>query len=268
MNEQNIVIEQSATVPAAAIPQVQASGRLIAHRGAKIVDRAKLRDLPPVEGTDSWNPIPHIELVETLTKEFNFNGWNVEQEQFAIQKQDNLLFGVFKLSRRSEGGDYQGAFGFRTSNDKTLALRAVAGVSVFVCDNLALAGDQIVLKRKHTKNLDLRWEVHTAFDRFQASYARFGYNVETMKKLPLKDEDAKLLIYNAVKNRVVPLKLFGTIDQEYFEPSCDWGTHSLWRLNNAFTFACRDLNPAPKMDHLSKVGQYFNELIPQFQQAI
>jgi len=53
------------------------------------------------------------------------------------------------MSLRSPYGDYTDAVGLRNSHDKSFPIGIAFGSRVFVCDNLAFIGDQVI-RRKHT----------------------------------------------------------------------------------------------------------------------
>src|SRR5689334_4123229 len=100
-------------------------------------------------GTSTFKPIPHIELVESLERVLRQQQIAISQEKFAIRRDGSALFGVLNLAY-SESEDGTAALGLRTSNDKTMSIQICAGLTVFVCDNLAFRGDLIALRRKHT----------------------------------------------------------------------------------------------------------------------
>src|SRR5688572_3490583 len=122
------------------------SGRLIAHVGAEYIDREGLRLLETPQGTDTWQPIPHFELVTALEGQLRARGISIVRESFAVQKAK--LFGVLDTDYQvtEEGG---AAVGIRTANDKSLALQLAIGYRVFVCDNMSFNGDLIAVKKKH-----------------------------------------------------------------------------------------------------------------------
>lgn len=239
---------------------------LSVHKGGKIVTRDELKLLPAPVGTDSWKPIPHHQLVEVLDGEFKRRNIEVVRSQFATQKKEaTLLFGVYDLKIVSGSGEFGAAYGFRTSNDKSLALRGIVGSRVFVCDNLALSGDEIVLNRRHTSGLKVEVEVMESVTRFFEKYNLIEDSVNKMKDYKLTDWMAKDLIYDAmIVHRVMPLRLIENVHQEYFEPTYpefkEMG-ENLWRLNNAFTTTAKQLNVNSQLEHLKEVGRYFNPLI-------
>ena len=63
------------------------------------------------------------------------------------------MFGLLEANHDFDGIRF--AIGLRNANDKSMRLGMVAGYRVFVCDNMAFAGDFNPLLAKHSKNLDL-----------------------------------------------------------------------------------------------------------------
>jgi hypothetical protein len=118
------------------------AGKLVAHVGAQSIDREGLKLLETPQGTDTWTPIPHYDLVQALDGQLKARGISIVEEQFAVQAAK--LFGVIDTDYQvtEEGG---AAIGIRTANDKSLALQLAIGYRVFVCDNMSFAGDLRVL---------------------------------------------------------------------------------------------------------------------------
>jgi hypothetical protein len=133
------------------------------------------------------------------------------------------------------------AIGIRTSNDKSLALQLAIGFRIFVCDNMAFAGDLIALRRKHTGNLDLHREFAEGIGRYVAQYPKLQENISWWKERTVSKERGKQLIYDIFKQRIVPLRLF--------HPSVsDWEAaedKTMWRLHNCMTAHIKTLRPAP-----------------------
>jgi hypothetical protein len=87
----------------------------------------------------------------------------IAKEEYAIQREGNYLFAALTTNWLNTG-ETAAAIAFRHSNDKTEAMKMYAGVSVFICENMALSGDEIILNRKHTTRLNVAAELTTAFD--------------------------------------------------------------------------------------------------------
>src|SRR5207253_4240348 len=136
-----------------------------------IVTRAQLLAIPTPEPTATFRPVPHYELIDMLDRVLNQASIHIRQEQFALRRDGAVLFGVLQLAY-GESGDGVAALGLRTGNNKTMSLQICAGLSVFVCDNLAFRGDLIALKRKHTPGLNLKQELTLAVLRFQEHFGQ------------------------------------------------------------------------------------------------
>ena len=118
-----------------------AAATLMSHTGeTEIVTREQLAALPAVVGTDTFKPIAHIELVQTMEKVLRYRGVEIVKEQYALRRDGSRLFGTFDLNYPGLAGT-RAAIGFRTANDKTMSIQIVAGMTVFVCDNVVLNGD-------------------------------------------------------------------------------------------------------------------------------
>jgi hypothetical protein len=57
-------------------------------------------------------------------------------------------------------------------------------VHVFICDNMALSGDEIILNRKHTTRLNVAAELTNAFDRYKDGALVLQRNIEDLSPGP------------------------------------------------------------------------------------
>lgn len=231
------------------------AGRLIAHAGAVLMHREELKALETPQGSDTWTPIPHYDLVQALDGQLKARGITIVKESFAVQKAK--LFGVLDTDYQvtEEGG---AAIGIRTSNDKSLALQLAIGYRVFVCDNMCFAGDLIALNRKHTGNLDLHGEFATAMTRYVRDYRRLQDDIQVWKDTPIDTERAKRLIYDVFAQKIVPLRLFHPITESWKAVMTTWGKESTaWHLQNACTAHIKKLRPAPAFTATVKLGKFF-----------
>jgi len=231
------------------------AGKLMAHVGAQSMDREGLKALETPQPTDSWTPIPHYDLVQALEGQLLARGITIVKEQFAVQQAK--LFGVIDTDYQvtDEGG---AALGIRTSNDKSLALQLAIGYRVFVCDNMAFAGDLIALRRKHTGNLDLHKEFAEGIGRYVRDYRRLQDDIQVWKDTPLPPERAKTLIYDIFLQKIVPVRLFHPIINSY-KATMQQGDN-LWTLHNAFTRHIQVLKPAPRFTATVKLGKFFERV--------
>ncbi len=254
------------------------------------VTRAYVEALPPVPTLGRWHrPIPHIELVDQLLKTSRAHGLEVKRERFVSQSDGQILFALFDFARDvdSERG---WSIGLRSSTNSRLAVELVAGFTVFVCDNLLLAGDTIVLHRKSTRRFDLRKGLEAGFLRYEARMEKLDAQVETMRRTVLDRDDVKRTLFDVFARRALPSRLFHAAVRTLFRPSetwtdvlgydgcpkCETGTgphapveglrqrlqfrqtqleRSLWGVHNACTRAMKTLPPGAQIQATVRLGR-------------
>jgi hypothetical protein len=231
--------------------------QLVSHVDTDVVSRAELRALPMLDATRTFKPIPHIELVDMLELVLRENQIRIEEERFALRRDGSVLFGVLQLAY-GESLDGHAALGLRTANNKTMSIQLCAGLSVFVCDNLAFRGDMIALKRKHTSGLNLRIELAGAVLRFQEHFGRLSGEVERLKERLLPDIQAKALIHDAFAQSLMPLRFLPEVSHGYFEPNIEaFAARNAWSLHNAFTGAARAMPMTTRLPAIQALGKFF-----------
>ena len=232
-------------------------GQLVSHVDTDIVSRAELRALPAPEVTRTFKPVPHIELVDMLDAVLAQNQIRIQEERFALRRDGSVLFGVLQLAY-GETADGRAALGLRTANNKTMSIQVCAGLSVFVCDNLAFRGDMIALKRKHTSGLNLRTELSGAVLRFQDHFGRLAFEVERLKERTLPDVQAKALIHDAFAQGLMPVRLLPEVSHAYFEPELkEFGPRTAWSLHNAFTGVAKVMPMTTRLASIQALGKFF-----------
>src|SRR5437899_1474140 len=196
----------------------EVNGQLISHVDTDIVTRAGLQGIQTPQPTSTWRPIPHVELVETLDIVLKQQRMEIREEQYAIRRDGSVLFAVLQLAY-GETGDGIAALGLRTGNNKSMSLQICAGLSVFVCDNLAFRGDLIALKRKHTSGLNLREELTLSVIRFQEHFGRLTNEIGDLKRRTLADIEAKALLHDVFTQGLMPVRFLPDVSKSYFEPT-------------------------------------------------
>ena len=237
---------------------------LVAHCGAVKVSYGELLQLPsPLSMGPRHQPVPHVELVDLLKEQLSRCNVTVQREDYAIQTQGAKLFGVFDLSGVAGAGERGYAMGFRSANDESLAIRVVAGTRVFVCDNLALSGNDIVMNRKHTTGLSLRSSLGEAINSLFVQYDAMDKAIERMQNYSLNSDAAKALIYDAFVKEDVPLRLLPHVNEWYFDSreqhvdATDCHPRSMWGLHNSFTRAIKVIDsPARQFEITQSVGAF------------
>lgn len=251
---------------------------LSSHAGSRLVTRDELVAIPagPALGPQH-RPVPHIQLVDAVRHAFASRGYAVEREQYSVSHDDARLFGTLDLMPTTghpmlDGFDSGMAVGLRHANDKAFALGVIAGMRVFVCDNLAFSGGDRLLRRKHTSGLDLVAEINRGMDRTFASYEHMARLVDRMRDTQLGDSDAKLLMYDlALEGHVVSPSQLGKVHAWYFAPNliagdadrergfADVEPRSAWGVMNAVTRVARDYPQARQQECGVALSRYLGQ---------
>jgi hypothetical protein len=239
-----------------------------------LTTRDGLAALPePVSLGRMHRPIHHARLVDALTAEVDRRGFNILRESFALGKKETAIFGVMDLEPKdgvtpemigrasvAMSPDRTLSLGFRSGNDRSMAIKLVAGTRVFVCDNLALMGDVIAMKRMHTTGLDLADALGSGFDKFVAQTEILDAHIERLADSKISDDAARSIGFAVFAQGIVPSRLLDDVNRFYFKPTddmTDCTPRSLWGLHNAFTRAMHDLTPVRQMSATVALGKYF-----------
>jgi hypothetical protein len=229
-----------------------ATATLVAHRGAELVSREQLARCEPPEATSTWKPVKHSLIVDLMHEELDRRQIQVTKEEYAIQREGNHLFAALSLNWL-ETEEFAAALAFRHSNDKTEAMKMYAGVRVFICDNMALSGDEIILNRKHTTRLNVAAELTKAFDRYKDGSLVLQRNIENLKDGPLSLADAQRKLFEMFYRRMLPTRMLIPVTDSYLSKAdrTDWG------LLNALTLHAKNLPPNGNIRAHAQLGRYF-----------
>ena len=233
------------------------SGTLLSNaRKTQKVTRAELAVIETPPATETFQPIPHAGLIESLEESLAFRHIQIVREEYAVSPDGMRLFGLLELNAEFQGVRF--AIGLRNANDKSMRLGMVAGYRVFVCDNMALSGDFRPMLAKHSKHFDLIESVSIGVDRIQRGFQPLREMIDAMRALQLTNDEARSLIYRAFMENRFPVKLMKTVHREFFiAPSYDeFKPPTVWSLSNAFTTAFKDLAPVRQYELTARLGKF------------
>lgn len=210
---------------------------LVLHCGARAAQRQEIINVPTPRPTQSWTPIPHIDLVSHVETTIRSNGLIVGTQAHSLTHDGMRYFGLMEIQRRDSHQDYCWVLGLRNSHDKTFPAGVVAGASCFVCDNLSFSGE-VKLARKHTRFImrDLPQLVQSAVGKLMERWHHQDERIGSYKLTDLDDRTAHDLVVRAFDvgvccNRHIPLVL-----HEWRQPRHEeFASRNVWSLFNAFT---------------------------------
>jgi len=223
---------------------------LLVHTGGNVVTKEELALVPVPEATESYVPVPHDQLADTLLTvgQDILKGFSLKRELYAMARNGNQMFGVLVFKN---GRDELGlSIGFRNSYDKSMAIGIAIGADVFVCDNLAFTGEITVL-RKHTANVWFSLEdiaISTLY-RSQKNFNKIIEDAEMLKAREINDQEAFKMIGLLYGHNVLSPRQLPAVKKEWLKPSYeDFNPRNLWSFYNACTEALKTYPPVVIME--------------------
>lgn len=196
-----------------------------------LTDLAKVKAVKPQGASDIFQPIKHIDLVNTIKKQCKANDIEITKSNWGLTNDKLGLFGHITLRHKElpKIKEMEYALGVRHANNRKMSLRFAVGGNVFVCDNMALIGD-FVLSRRHTTGLELEESINEGLQSY----------IEQAKELPkMKPELEKIKITPELEHKILTVSAYG--EEEGFEvngknppsirllrPSHLWELHNEW----------------------------------------
>jgi hypothetical protein len=211
---------------------------LMLHSGAQQIVYDDLRQLAVPMATASHVPIPHHSVVDMVKYSLGFFGHDIVEENYGVTPDGARFFGVLSLKNTVEGTDYAATVGLRNSHDKHFPIGISFGSRVFVCDNLAFSGDQVI-KRRHTPNAkrDLPGLVAEVVEPLRDQRLIQANTFNRYRETALAARDVDHAIMQLYRRNVINLTRIADVLEAYEKPPHDWGNETAWRLFNATTFA-------------------------------
>jgi len=223
---------------------------ILMHRGGELVSRDKLDLIPLPEPTESYTPVSHYHLADrllTISRDI-LRDYTLVGENYGIARQGNQLFAVLKFQH--EKTEMGLSVAFRNSYDRSMAIGLAIGASVFVCDNLALHGDIIVLK-KHTKNVwtELEETAIASIYKGQKNYQQIQLDAEAMKAQLLDNGEAFKMMGLLFGLDIISPRQLTALKDEWLKPSyLDFQPRNLWSFYNAATESLKTSPPNSVME--------------------
>ena len=214
------------------------SPKLCLHCGGNEVTRAEVQCTETPRATDTWQPIPHIELIERVEESLTLNHLQIGSMAHSLSHEGLRYFGLIEVrSRELREQDYAYVLGIRNSHDKTFPAGLVAGASVFVCDNLSFSGE-IRVTRKHTRFIrrDLVTLVQGSIGKLMTAWQHQDQRIERYKEHDLTDEQVHDIVIRSVDVGVLPNRKLPDLLKEWREPSHEeFSGRDAWSLFNSYT---------------------------------
>ncbi|MBI4766606.1 MAG: DUF932 domain-containing protein [Deltaproteobacteria bacterium] len=223
---------------------------LIVHRGGELLKREELDLIKLPEPTDSYVPVSHYHLADKLVnistdilKDYTLIG-----EKYALARQGNQMFAVLKF--QGDQSDLALSIAFRNSYDRSMSLGLAMGASVFICDNLALHGE-VVIMRKHTKNVwhELENLAIAHLYKSQKNFDQIVADSELFKGKHLVNDEAFRLMGLLFGRSIVSPRQVAVLKDQWLRPShSEFEDRNMWSFLNATTEVLKSCPPISIME--------------------
>jgi hypothetical protein len=236
---------------------------LLLHRGSWEATKADLAAVAVPEETDSYVPVPYSRFVEEVEIHAPRLGLVIESSAFALARGGQQMFGVLNLQAPGSEGDYTLALGLRNSYDHSFSLGLVAGVRVFICDNLAFSGE-FVLNRKHTANVfrDLPDLVYRLLAQVGPFRERQDREIALWKRHDLLPWMAHHLMIEAVQADAIPVSRLPHVIEAWEKPKHEaFEARNAWSLYNAFTEVQKSRSPRAQIEGNLRLTEVFRSAL-------
>ena len=227
--------------------------------GATLISSTKvtmdtLSDIVLPNKTSSYVPVSHVDFIKN-TKDIAdriLDKHQLHKEQYGIAKDGKQMFGTltYKESFHDDPQEIGLSIGLRNSYDKSMSLGICSGASVFVCENLMMTGE-IVVMRMHTGSIidELKGLIFNALLKAEDKFSTIHADSQKLKKYILEDNTTaynlmgRLYGYGVLTERQLPVmkRAWTTPQHEEFKP------RTAWSLYNAGTEALKTTHPVHKM---------------------
>lgn len=217
-----------------------ATTSLMAHCGARIVERAELDKIDPPSATPTWAPVKHSVLLDTVGQAMHAAGFHVRGVKIAVARDDHRLFATLDTSTGLNGGEITLAVAVVNSTDKSLPMKFIAGNRVFCCDNLALRSDLMApVRRKHSRfGLErFREALSLAVSNLDHFRKAESARIVRFKATEISDLERDAVLLRSYERGIVSPRLLPLVIAESRKPSFDYGcpVNSAFVLEQAFT---------------------------------
>ena len=208
----------------------------------KYVGRDEIATVPTPEGTDSWHPVPHLDVIDAVTEVVKARNWQILDEQYGLAREGQRMFGVMRINK-SSSSEWSRCIGIRNSHDQSLSVGVAAGISVMCCSNLAFGGT-MVLKRRHTSRIELGDLVLTAVDELEMEFLNLETVSEDLKLHEVSADEARAVIVRAAEVNAINSCDIVPIFREFQKPCHEeFAEPTRWSLLNAFTEHAKKYSP-------------------------
>jgi len=227
----------------------------------RLVSEYEVRSVPAVQGTDTWNPVPHCQVIDAVNTALADTGLGIQNKRFELSATGGNLFASYRLDQGHEGSQWQ--LGFRNSVEKKFAVGITAGTFTIVCSNLVFTGDYLEF-RKHTKGLT-QDELQAIAGRAVTSTVGKMQELQSwqleLREIRLSHSHMRILAFEAMRQDAFPPSRFGRFLEAIKDEGGRYG-QSLYTFYGAVTQTIRDQS----LLQISQRSKALNNLVERYRE--
>jgi len=244
---------------------------------AQEVRRDALAAIPTPAGTSSWRPVPHHDVVNTLTDRAQARGLRIVSERYAVT--DGCIYPQPGQSLTIRGARMYGSLdfepidgipfpegcrpsaGIRNSHDKSFALSILAGSRVLVCANGLLLAEHVI-NRKHTSGLSLIDEIDKALGAFLETLKGFQETHDRLCQQRLSRSRGHHVIVELARAGAFSSSDILKVADEWEQPRhAEFNDPTAWSLYQAASETMKAQSPARQVDGFKALSRTLLALV-------
>ncbi|MCB9807825.1 hypothetical protein H6770_01060 [Candidatus Peribacteria bacterium] len=223
------------------------NGTLMNHCGASLVTKGDLEIIPAPPPTETWFPIPHLDVLEAVEGTLSSAGFEVRNYQLSVSHGKLRFFGVLDIATPLADGVTL-SVGVRNSNDKSFPIGFCVGNRTFVCDNLAFSSE-IVISKRHTRFGSDRFHegIAATIDKLSDYHSLEAERIKRLQSQAIPDRAAESIVLRAWEQGLVGTRLLRPLLDEWRKPTFEeFQDRTAWSMLAAFTHVAKDRQRPPE----------------------
>jgi len=217
------------------------------------MNKEELYQVPIPIATDSYSPVSHQNIIETVEEQLDKVNLSIEKSTFNTGREGKQLIGYMDI--KSSFSELGMRIAFRNSYDKTMSVAFTAGSVVWICGNGMISGE-IQYMRKHTGSVvsELNSKIVSTIQQLDDHFTLMRKHSEQMRNIQVdKTSAAELCGRMFIEQDLISSTQLGIIKRELSEPSFqDFTNPNLWSLYNHTTYSLKKSHPTHYIqDHIN-----------------
>ena len=230
------------------------------------VDEQQLAVIDLPERTKSYVPVSHKDFVDNIKDMASklLPLYDLDTQKFGLAREGKQMFGTLTYKKMIVNSleptrDMGLSIGMRNSYDKSMSLGICSGSTVFVCENLMMSGEIVVMRTHRGRILDeLKGIIFNAIVNAEHKFETLNADAQSFKTRDCDDHMAYGTIGRLYGNGILRERQLPVVKKEWNKPTHDaFSEKTLWRLYNAGTEALKTTPPMLRMNKQIKLHEAF-----------